>query len=279
MPITMPPGGPSANTATAIGLENTEGTGQAEEKKTGRGQNGGSFELPPGPVIDRRGSFRRETRPEDAKGQEADLNAASSKLATDTELKDRLMSILNSGGGAEEIAALLIKLSNMNRENVLDQRLQARSAARSDLEGAAAEMKESAAKQIAAAVVSAVMAVVSLAVTAYSAGKSIKSSVDSIGATKEANQTQKMASIAKESGDVEAPKLRETYKNQQADAQNLTLKAQNWTNMGSAASKLGDATGNLIGGVLQADAKTDDAEGKLREASATDQQAPGDVTK
>lgn len=266
-------------TVTTTGTEGTEGTGGTDEgTKVGRGQNGGGSIIP-----DANGSSNLRNdgniSNEDAAQLQADLEAAFEQLQNDPELRETLLAALSTGGSAEEIAILMIKLSSMNRENVLDQRLQARAAARSDLEGAASEMKEAAVKQFAAAVVSAVVAGISAGVSLGASISSIKSSGDAIKTTKEANQMEKTAAIAEKSGSVEAPKMKEAFKNTEALAKTQTLAAERSTSIGMAISKLGTGAGDLTSGSLQGSSKIDDSEAKMREASATDQQAASDVTK
>lgn len=280
------PGMPTASGAYA--QDSTEGTGASGDAKgVGRGQGGDNREfihLPrPGresPPIGRRFGGDEGPSTKDLEAQEKKLTEAFDKIRNDPALRDKLMSILsNPTTGAEEIAALLIKLSNMNRENVLDQRLQARSAARSDLEGAAGEMREAAAKQIAGAIVSAVMSVAAAVVTGVMSGMSISKSAKGIDSSQKAAGLQKDASIAKNAGQADAPDLKAEYKIESARGEKLGLDARNLSDRGNAISKALSGAGELISGSLQGSGRLDDATAKEKEASATDQQAQGDVAK
>jgi hypothetical protein len=217
--------------------------------------------------------------PEDPGAAASELETILQEMQNNPEMRQALLDAIGSGAGAEEIAALMIKLSNMSRESVLDQRLQARSAARSDLEGAASEMKQAATKQFAAAVVSAVVAGISAGVSLGASISSIKSSAEAIKTTRQANSAERLASETKATGDSIAPELKETSKNLGALAESQSLAARRTADIGTAISKIGTGVGDLISGSLQGDSKIDDSEGKLKEASATDQQAAADVTK
>lgn len=268
----------STNPITPTVIDGTSGPTVEQEKEVGRGQIGGNSDLPP---VDPTAyaPIGRDQKTEDPGKMEKELAEALEKLKNDPAFRDQLLAALGGASNAEEIAALLIKLSSMNRENVLDQRLQARAAARSDLEGAATEMKEAAVKQVVAAVVSAVVSAATAVVSVVSAFQSIGKSVDAIKASKEANQMEKIANVAKDSGDKSAPKLTETFKNTSALAEQKTLDARRLSDIGGAISKLGGSAGELTSGSLQGASKVDESEAKQREASATDHQAHSDVTK
>ncbi len=279
MAIASPNNLSGARGTTGTGFS-TEETSKTKETETGRGNLDETGAVPPPPAPNP-GLIGTETFPmvDDPGAAASELESILERMQSDPELRETLLAAIGSGGSAEDIAAMIIKLSGMSRENVLDQRLQARSAARSDLEGAAAEMKQAATKQFAAAVVSAVVAGISAGVSLGASIGSIKSSAEAIKTTREANQADKIASVAKNSGSPDAPKLKEAAKNTTALAESQSLDARRMADIGTALSKIGTGVGDLISGSLQGDAKIDDSQGKLDEASATDQQAHADVTK
>ena len=279
MAIAMPPKLPSTS-GTDPGFQVGDTTPESNVNGTGRGSSSETGAVPPPPspppgvvIVD------SQPLPEDPGAAASEMEDILKKIQDDPNLRETLMAAIGSGANAEEIAALMIKLSNMSREEVLDQRLQARSAARSDLQGAAAEMKEAATKQFAAAVVSAVVAGISAGVSLGASVSSIKSSAQAINTSKQANTAERLASETKATGDSIAPELKETSKNLGALAESQTLAARRTADIGTAISRIGTGVGDLISGALQGDAKIDDSQGKLKEASATDEQAAADVTK
>lgn len=260
-----------ANTPQVSNTESTTST-------TGMGSVGQGGAVPP-PVVFVSNSDQSTGAPADPGIAANEMEAALEELRNNPALRDEILAALSSGGNAEDIAVLLIKMSGMSREELLDQRLQARAAARSDLEASAAESMEAATKQIVGAIVGAVLSAVSAVVSIGGAVSSVKSSGDALKASKDANQMEKIASTATRSGDSSAPKLTETAKNAAADAGEATAAAQRANQITMAVGQLGNAAGNMISGIMEGAAKMDEAEGKLREASAQDHQAHGDVTK
>lgn len=244
---------------------------------TGRGASGGTGAAPP-PSGDY-GGYGTETPPPMTDEEIEEVNEALEKLKNDPTFRENLLAALGSSGGAEEIAALMVKLSNMSRENVLDQRLQARSAARSDLEASAEQSREAAAKQIAGAIVSFVVATVAAVASLAGSIGSIKNSKEALSQSTQANKLEKGAETARLSGDKAFPEMNETAKNASVTAQHATLAARRSADIGTALSQLTGGLGNLVGGSLDGAAKIDEAQGKEHEASATDQQAQSDVTK
>lgn len=274
--------GSISNTTTNFGItlpgETPVGGTENINTSTGMGSVGQGGQVPP-PIGFVPTNDQSTGGPSDPGTAANEVEVALEEMRNNPELREAMISALMSGGNAEEIAALLIKMSGMSREELLDQRLQARAAARSDLEASAAESMEAATKQIIGAIVSAVMSAVSAVISIGGAISSVKSSADAFKASKDANQMEKIATNATNSGDKMAPKLNEAAKNASIDAQSATQASMRAKDITLAVGQLGNAGGTLIGGTLDGAAKVDDAEGKLREASAQDNQAHGDVTK
>lgn len=272
--------GPITNTGVNTTFRNTEtpSVTTGNVPGTGMGSGGTVGALPPPPPLPSDYSGNAGL-PEDPGQAADDLETALERFRNDPELREKLLSALGSGGGAEEIAALMIKFSNLGRENALDQRLQAREAAKADLMASASESREAASKQIAAAIVGFVVSVVSAVVSLAGSISSAKNAVSALKETKEANQMEKLAKIAESSGDKSAPRLTEAAKNAGASAQAATLATQRSADIGRALSQLAGGLGQLVSGVLEGAAKIDEAEGKEFEAEATDQQAQADIGK
>lgn len=227
--------------------------------------------------------------PQDLDGSKRSLtNALKDNLKEASAVLDKLISALRD---PSKLAALLIEMNEMQRQNALDQRLASRDAAKSQLEGQAAETREAAVKELAAAAVGMAMSVVSFAVSAIGAGK--------MGAeAKTAGKAGKTAEEFKEAvADLKSklPSVTDPAKRSQMEGVISKLEAQagKFDNIASSGFRevdrlnmLTQAVNSLvkgmsegIEGILRATAKMDEATGQMMAANAEDLRADGDAIK
>lgn len=224
------------------------------------------------------------------------------------EMEADFLQLLNSiGSTPDELGELLIKFANMSRQDALDNRLQARAAARGDLEAQAENTREAAAKQLIAAVVTFVVSVVSAAVALKGAGSAVKNSGEAKQMTDQANamnkqansmskdaaQTSKIATNAEKSGSAVAPQLKNQATNQKMDADSLRsdassvqagaqhnqIKSQTEATKTQALTQVFGAFGTAVSKGVEYSAAEDTAQGQEFAAKATEEQSNSDIAK
>jgi len=276
------------NLGRTSGITSTFGTGGTDQTSRGPGVGGGvsnqSGAIPPG---DSGGTQNFSalanlfTASGSTGGGIARLDRTDpQQTLTLKEYEAALKTVLDAVRDPDVLAALLIEMTSMSRQNALDSRLQARSQARSELEGQAAETREAATKMLASAIVGMVISVVSAAIAIGGAAKSGGSIKESASHTKDAHQANKIMDSA-EGGLSDAGKLKLTHQadNAGALARNAQLKGDLTTQLTGALTGLANAVKSLTEGSLGAASKMDDAQGQELAAAAQDTQANADVAK
>lgn len=205
-----------------------------------------------------------------------------------------LNKLIKSLRDPDQLAALLIEMNDLQRQNALDQRLSSRDIAKSQLEGQAAEMMQAAVKEMAAAAVAVAMAVVTFAVSfagtlkmggeikeGAQAGSKSASISEKVSAMKDDFQKHmnnmspemakkmemKIASIEKSAAKLDL-------------ASNIGFRNSDQTNLVTQAlSTLLRGVSEAMEGTLRGFAKMDDAQGQILAANAEDTKADADQIK
>lgn len=289
-----------SNTGFTVPIDN--GTSTTGTTQTGNVQNGGTVgggvggtgngQVPVG-----NGQTNNAGMPRSSNGGEVPSNPSQSQrslldardaLKNTSAVLDKLIAALRD---PDQLAALMIEMNNMQRQNALDQRLASRETAKSQLEGQAAETREAAVKELVAAAVALAMSVVSFAVSAGGAAKMG-------GEAKQAAKAGKVAEDFKEAiGELKGklPTVTDPVqkgKIEQAISK-LEVQASKFDNLANAGFREVDrlnmvtqAVNSLvkglsegIEGILRSSAKMDEATGQLLAASAEDTRADADALK
>ncbi len=208
------------------------------------------------------------------------------------EMKQAFEKLLSSiGGSSDELAALLIKFANMGRQNALDQRLQARDAAKSDLEAQADNTREAALKNMIAGIAMAVVAVVAAVVSVFGAVKSVGQAKGAANMNKDANAMGKdaaqMSKISdRAQGSTAAAKLKTDAGTKSDAADSLKLDAKTMeTKAVASGTKYGaisgavSAVGQAVQKGIEFDAANQTAEGQELAAEAQVEQSNSDLAK
>lgn len=193
-------------------------------------------------------------------------------------------------GTFDDLSELLVKFAAMGRQNALDQRLEARDAAKGNMMGEAAEIREAAQKQITGAIISMVVAVVTAAISIAAAGLSIQGAA---GATKAAGKAGEVADEAAQAAKIAGRTGGEAGKHigRQADAlnvqaqqlasqvQQISTKAQALSGIAQTISQLATSIAGGTKTILDSAAMVDQAEGKEMAAQAQEDQSNSDLAK
>lgn len=284
------------NTGYTVPVDNgtpQTGTIQNSTVQTGNGVGGstGNQQVPVG------GGQTSTVMPRSGGGGEApkDLSASQRSLveARDTLNKasavlDKLISALRD---PDQLAALLIEMNELQRQNALDQRLASRDSAKSQLEGQAAETRQAAVKEMAAAAVAMAMAVVSFAVSAGGAGKMGAEAKDAAKAGKVAGEFRDaIADLKGKMGSVTDPAQKAKLEGAISKLEVQASKFEGLSNAGfrevdrlnmltQAINSIVKGMSEGIEGILRGSAKMDEATGQLLAANAEDTKADADALK
>ncbi|NIZ12021.1 hypothetical protein [Phaeobacter sp. HF9A] len=175
-------------------------------------------------------------------------SAIEQMISSGADPMEVLNGILGEMGASKDLGALLIEFAAMGRQNALDQRMNARDQARSDLEGQAETMRTSAVTQL-------VVSVVSVAASAASAGVSFA------GAAK----AGKIAADAAETG---ANGTAEAATALNTKAQTVAAKSQSVSGMIGLSNTSGEATGGMITKNVEADGQELAAKSQTEQSNA-----------
>ena len=220
--------------------------------------------------------------------------------------------LLKSVRDPDMLATLMVEFSGMQRQQALDQRLASRDAAKSQLEGQAAETREAAIKEIAAAAVSLVMAVVSFAVSVGGAAKMGKEVKEGLGASKDVMNAEKSIGkleeklggiekkirimegqvdstaktdalkklkVEKAATELELTLEKSTSKIKGLEADGHLKKSDIINQYTNAVNTLVKGLSETISGTLRGSGKLDEAQGQVLAANAEDTQADADALK
>ncbi|MBC8130162.1 MAG: hypothetical protein H7Y08_07545 [Rhizobiaceae bacterium] len=221
----------------------------------------------------------------------AELTATLNRLETAARSVDAMTSTVTAfvGDIAKFLGRAMIEFATQQRQNALDERMAARDAAKAQLMDQATQMDAAAAKMESGALANAILGGISAAVSGISAGMSvfkqgaeIKSMTSAAADTKASNKA--MATV-NESG-FDAPQLKSEISGSLKNADVSFNLAQSRSQQAMTSAQIGEAvgTGFRIAGtatdsMMQAGAKTADAEGARDAAEATYQQQVGDQKK
>lgn len=285
--------GVSTTTIDRTSTQGTQGTSGVATTGSGiSGQTGGVGGVPTGSQTGGVASTNTSGTQPSNTGQaqrrvgEAQTNAADTLRA--------LNDLISSLRDPDQLAALLIEMNNLQRQQALDQRLASRDTAKAQMEGQAAEMRDAAIKEIASAAVAVVMAVVSFAVSMVGAMKMGKETSSAIDAGKQAGEItdkisglqSRIAKVADKLGDDALKQL----DNKMSDMQALATKAGRTMDAAfrksdlintytQAANSLIKGIGEGLEGTLRGLGKMDDAQGQILAANAEDTKADADQIK
>ncbi len=196
------------------------------------------------------------------------------------EYEEALKTLLAAVRDPDMLAKLMVEMSSMSRQNALDARLAARSQARSELKGPAAETRESAQKMLISAVVGVALAVVGAVVAFSGAAKSMAATKSSASHTQDAMQANKIMDNAGD-GLSDAGKLKLTHQasGSEALAKMSQAKADSLNMLTNAIGGLINAFKGMTEGTVSSEAKKDEAQGMELAAAAQDSQAFADMAK
>jgi hypothetical protein len=202
------------------------------------------------------------------------------------------------GSTSSFLARALIEFAAEQRKNALDERMNARETAQTQLKGQANEMREAADKIMGGAILNLVMTVV---MSAVSIGMSIGAAVGNASATKEmvgglkemkstaadAENFSKAAQIhkANPSGaefNVKADAAKAKLQVQGNEFTTISQGAQKYTSIntvGQAMTQLGSGVGNSGNSIMQAQSKEDDAQAAEAAAAAQYAEGQADINK
>lgn len=211
-------------------------------------------------------------------GSEARLEN-SQNAPTLAEFESALKALLSSVRDPDMLAKLMIEMSSMSRQNALDARLQARSQARSELEGQAGETREAAQKMLVSAIVGLIMAVVSLAVSVVGAAMSGSASKDAASNSKDAIKANKLMDETDNLTGADKLKLEHKASGSDSLARISNTKADSINQVTGALTGFANALKGALEGSLNASAKMDEADGQMLAAAAQDSQANADMAK
>lgn len=277
------------------------GTTQTGTTQTGNVQNGGVGGgvggVGSGQVPTTGGQTNTSVMPRANGGGEPPTNTVQSErsLANARSTQKEALSILDTLIKAlrdpDQLAALLIEMNEMQRQNSLDQRLASRETAKSQLEGQAAETRQAAVKEMAAAAVALAMSVVSFAISVAGAGNMGKEAKQASTASKTATEFKDAAADLKgKLGSVTDPAKRAELEKSIGKLEIQAGKFEAASNAGfrevdrinmltQAVNSLVKGLGEGIEGMLRASAKMDEAQGQTLAANAEDTRADADALK
>jgi hypothetical protein len=217
------------------------------------------------------------------------VNDSQGKLEDAIKLLNNLIKSLRD---PDQLAALLIEMNDMQRQNALDQRLSSRDTAKSQLEGQAAEMREAAVKELASAAVAVVMSVVTFAVSLGGTLKMGSEIKDGAKAGQKAGEigdkVSQFKDIAQKGGLSPEMTQKLTTKiesieagmKQFDNASNASFRTADKINLlTQAVSGLLRGMTEALEGNLRAAGKMDDAQGQVLAANAEDNKADADSIK
>lgn len=255
-----------------------DGTGQG----VGGGVNGQGGEVPPGTGT----QFKIESMlanlfPQNqVTGDTRTKSLGKDDAATLKEFESALKTLLAAVRDPDMLSKLMVEMSSMSRQNALDARLNARSQARSELEGQAAETRESAQKMMISAIVGMVLAVVSAVISIAGAAKSISATKNTAGHVKDSIQANKIMDNAGDGlSDAGKMKLSHQAAGSEALGKISQAKADSMTQLTGALAGLSNAFKSMSEGILNSEAKKDEAQGQMLAAAAQDSQANADMAK
>ena len=244
---------PAGNAAAAYAGAAAAQTDQANQ--TGQGAAAGAAGTLPPAAQQLNDAFNRinEIILNQFSNTSTNRSGADGKPNADT-VAQKLTEFFNQISDPDSLGALLIKFASAQRQDALDQRLQAREAAKDQLMGQAGETREAAQKQLNAAITSFALAIVSAAVSIAGASASGVQSTKGLSANKAGDMT-----------DI------------QLQSQLNTAGAFN-TAMGAGGQAITSA-GGVGAGALNSQAKIDEAEGQELAAMAQESQSLSDISK
>lgn len=275
----------------------TQGTSNVTQTGSGiSNTTNGNTGVPPQSPQTRSGTVTQTTgtpvnNTNDAQRRVGDINTSDPK-ATIKEAVELLNKLIKSLRDPNQLASLLIEMSDLQRKNSLDQRLASRDSAKAQLEGQAAEMREAAVKEMAGAAVAVAMAVVTFAVSiagTVEMGKGIKSGAKAGSEAGEiSDKVAKLKDIAQKGG--LSPEM---MRKLEIKTDSISAGMKQFENASNASYRTADkinlitqaVTGLLRGmsdgleGNLRAFAKMDDAQGQVLAANAEDTKADADQIK
>lgn len=200
---------------------------------------------------------------------------------------DAIFNFVSTGDLESFLGRVMIKQSNEEETNALNERLSSRQTAKSELLDQASKMHDEASKMRTGAIISLVVAVVgaaiSLGFSAASASKSTSAMGKMSGSSEESNVSpsgKTGGDSVGETGDVEAEITVTVAKGDNTTEVNiLNSQAQNQQSVAGAINTLTGAISGATNSFFQADAKDIEAEGAKDAANAQEAQAVGDHQK
>jgi hypothetical protein len=163
-------------------------------------------------------------------------------------LSEKVTTTLSSTSTTRLLASAFVEMAASQRKQALEDRVNSRLAAKSELMDQASELKDAASKMMTGAIVSLVMTIVASAVTI---GFSIAGGM-------------KAGSALSKGGDAAA---------------SINIQAQSLASVGTALGQIGNSVGSGTQTMLQADSKKIEADAQLNAAQAEELKAESDIDK
>ena len=177
------------------------------------------------------------------------------------------------------LGKLMIIHANESRKEAMDQRLQARESAKTELLAQAGQDHDAADKMRSSAVVALVMSVVSVVVSAISIGFAVRSTAQAGAKLNSLERPEMAEGETTQNAGAEYTNSKAEYDEGMQQVQDLNNRSNVAIQITNMASSIGQSLSGYFSTTGQADAKEDQAKGEEYAALAQDDMAKGDQAK